>query len=376
MDAGSWLHGHGYACTLPAMIAAWRALWSATPGTTDPLFPWAVAQLHDGTDLGEGFPFMLSKLRYAQTAGFGALPNKAMPNVFGISMVDQGDPWDGGETCAADACCVAPSVALGPLCVGDHRGEWTNETPDGGGSLHPRTKDAGGKRFAQAVYAAVYEPASPLLATGPVFAGCSVDAAARTLTLRFDAAQLKGERVIAAKPAGAAPMSLALENTALYLLTNASGIPVEDAEHGYNPCNYASNAGCGNNVYLGPYSNGNEYAVAPWVAVLPRAGTAANEIVVDLGPLGGATPTAVRYAAGAASGVAAPGGGADGSGFRNQRVCCGPSVDTSHEPCPPEACPLKSSNEAGGGLQLPALPFRANIVDGRCVCIAPQVCDA
>jgi sialate O-acetylesterase len=86
------LHGHGYACALPAMIASWRALWSATPETTDPLFPWAIAQLHDGTDLGEGFPFMLSKFRYAQTAGFGSLPNEAMPNVFGISMVDAGDP--------------------------------------------------------------------------------------------------------------------------------------------------------------------------------------------------------------------------------------------------------------------------------------------
>ena len=356
------------------MIASWRALWSATPGTTDPMFPWAIAQLHDGTDLGEGFPFMLSKFRYAQTAGYGYLPNEAMPNVYGISMVDGGDPWDGGEQCASDACCVVPDIALGPLCVGDHRGEWTNETPDGGGSLHPRTKDLGGKRFAQALFTNLYEPSSPLLATGPVLAGCSVDSAAGTLTLRFNASLLKGERVVAQKPAGAAAMSLSLENTGLYLLANSTGIPVSDAEHGFNPCNYATNAGCAQNTYLGPYSNGNEYGVAPWVAVLPSTGTAANEIVVDLTPLNGVAPSAVRYAAGAASGVPAPGGGAPGTGFRNQRICCGPHVDTSHEPCPPEACPLKATNSAGG-LSLPALPFRANIVGGRCVCIAPQVCD-
>lgn len=197
------------------MIASWRALWSATPGTTDPLFPWALAQLHDGTDLGEGFAGMLGKFRYSQTAGYGALPNAALPNVFGISMVDSGDPWDGGETCARDSCCVPPSVPLGPLCVGDHRGLWTNETPDGGGSLHPRTKDIGGRRFAQAFFAGVYAPESPLLVTGPVLAGCSLDAGAATLTLKFDAVQLKGERVRVSKPAGAAPMSIMLENTAL-----------------------------------------------------------------------------------------------------------------------------------------------------------------
>ena len=87
-DAGSFLHKHGYGCALPAMIASWRQLWPATPGTTSPSFPWAIAQLHDGCDLGEGFANMMSKIRYSQTAGFGSLPNEAMPNVFGISMAD------------------------------------------------------------------------------------------------------------------------------------------------------------------------------------------------------------------------------------------------------------------------------------------------
>ena len=42
---GSSLDGTGYGCELPAMVADWRAVWSAIPGTTDPLAPFGVATL-------------------------------------------------------------------------------------------------------------------------------------------------------------------------------------------------------------------------------------------------------------------------------------------------------------------------------------------
>lgn len=375
-DPGSSLHKRGYGCALPAMVAAWRAGFAAN-GENDPLLPFGIMQLHDGSAEGEGFPGRLAGFRSAQTANFGSLPNEYIPNSVGLTMVDAGDPWDGGEQCARDSCCVTPDYPLGPLCVGDHRehGGWSNETPDGGGSLHPRTKDIGGRRFAQAVFATWYAPASPLLATGPVFTGCRVDAGARTLTLIFDAARLKGERVIVAKPPGAAPLALAMENTALYVLSNST-LDMEALELNYNPCNYALGSGgdCENATYLGPYSAGNELGARPWTAVMPAPGAAANEVVVDLTPLGGALPTAVRYATGAGESAA----WANGTrGFGVQRICCGPYVDTAHEPCPPESCPLKSSALAGaGGLQLPALSFFAAIdAQGRCVCVPPQVCD-
>ena len=38
-------------------------------------------------------------------------------------------------------------------------------------------------------------------------------------------------------------------------------------------------------------------------------------------------------------------------------------------PCPPNSCPIRSWNST-----LPAAPFYAKIVDGKCKCTAPQVC--
>jgi hypothetical protein len=50
------------------------------------------------------------------------------------------------------------------------------------------------------------------------------------------------------------------------------------------------------------------------------------------------------------------------------------AFEHGREPAALEACPLKSSN-AAGGFSLPAVPFRASIVGGKCKCFAPQVCD-
>jgi hypothetical protein len=272
------------------------------------------------------------------------------------------------DLCSRQQCCVETSVALGPNCTGDHRGLWTNSTPNQS-SLHPRTKGLISERIAQAAYASVYGPASELLATGPVLAGCSVTGA--TLTLIFDAALLKGESMTVGKPAGYA-MSLALENSALYVLVDSSlpqsafeGVTVDPY---YGP--YETGADAQNGGAIVP---GNEFGASPWFAVLPSVGAAANTISVDLSPLKGQAPTAVRYAMG---------GGGNGDFLPNRlpgplgaqagRLCCGPSVDTSKQPCPPASCPIKAS----GRLALPALPFVAEIVGGKCKCIPPQTCDA
>jgi len=357
---------HGYGCLLPQFLREWRTLASAVPGTNDPEFPFAVMLVHDGGE--EGWGGMVTAMHYAHTAGYGRLPNAAMPNTVLAANYDGGDPWDGGEACARNSCCVETQIPLGPTCVGDHRGDYTNSTPDGGGIVHPRAKDIPGRRFAQAVFSTWYDPAGPLVTTGPVFAGCTLSGS--TLTLTFDAVALKGKRVVVGKPAGAAPMSLELENSALYVLINASGLPADTGE-GYNPCAYGSTAPCAYS-YTGPWSWGNELGVTGWAAVLPQQGAAANEVVVDLSHLNGAVPTAIRYAAGSGSGFAFPNGTNIGNGC--ERICTGPYVDCTREPAALEACPLKSSN-ATGGYSLPAVPFRANIVGGKCKCLAPQVCD-
>ena len=64
--------------------------------------------------------------------------------------------------CSDRQCCVNTSYALGSLCAGDHRGEWTNETGNAG-SEHPRTKGYVAARIAQAAYATAYNASSPLL---------------------------------------------------------------------------------------------------------------------------------------------------------------------------------------------------------------------
>jgi len=71
-NAGS-LHGNlltqtGYACLMPALIASWRAAWSATPGTTDPLAPFALCSLSNADSEGAGD---IASFRFAQTGSYG-----------------------------------------------------------------------------------------------------------------------------------------------------------------------------------------------------------------------------------------------------------------------------------------------------------------
>ena len=348
----------GYSCMMKALVDSYRAAWSVVPGTTDPLFPIGIVTIADGSEEGWGYSF--AQLHWAQTGSYGTLPNEVMPNTFLGDAWDAGDPWSMND-CADNQCCVEKSVPLGDRCEGDFRGNWTNSTLSAG-RVHPRPKDVMARRLAQAAFASVYMPSSALLLQGPVLAGCSVSADGASLTLRFDAAALKAERVIVSKPALARALNLSAQNTALYVL---AGAQIDLAAVSANHHNVSQQG------YKGPYEGGNEYNVEGWRAVMPAEGAAANEITFDLAPLGGAAPTAVRYGAGAGSYGTGP-------GVSNAAICCGPFQDVGRSPCPPASCPLKSSATTGGQLatELPAAPFVAAIVGGRCVCAAPQVCDA
>ena len=74
----------------------------------------------------------------------------------------------------------------------------------------------------------------------------------------------------------------------------------------------------------------------------------------------GAAVTAVKY--GHQSPKGSPQSGED-------KICCG-NRDFALDPCKPESCPL-SAKEG----RLPAMPFHASVVGGKCVCFAPQTCD-
>ena len=95
-----------------------------------------------------------------------------------------------------------------------------------------------------------------------------------------------------------------------------------------------------------------------WVSLDIARLLSATTAEVDLAPLGGAMPVAVRY-----------GWGDHAQGAR--QGCCddGDPYVRITRPCEPEACPLWSEPS-----HLPANPFRARIIGGRCACDAPQVC--
>ena len=369
-NAGSSLYGSGYGCMLPAMIAAWRAIWSATPGTTDPLFPVGIVTIHDGGDEGNGRN--LAAIRFAQSSNYGVLPSPALPNTFLAHGYDAGDPAEcyycyglGGDP-KVDLCCVDDYMPLGTNCIGDHRGEiWShNQTKcaQGAGTLHPRSKGILARRLAQSAFALYYGgAASGELFSGPVVSGCALSADARSLVLKFNRSLLGAESVVVKQTPGVAPLSIAMENTALYVLVNST-LPSDLA------LNYMRTYRDVGGSYQGPFRDGNEFDRRGWLPVVPVA-NGDNTISVDLASLGGLTPTAVRYATGA-------GGCWDGDpvndGSECNRMCTGPHVDCSREPCPTGACPLYAS---GKGALLPAAPFVANIVGGKCECLPPQQCD-
>jgi hypothetical protein len=136
-------------------------------------------------------------------------------------------------------------------------------------------------------------------------------------------------------------------------------------------------------AYTGPYSSGNELGFTGWVAMAATAAARRIALVVDLSHLpAGAAVSMIRYGHGA--------GGfeqAEPESFNsNTRFCCWPTVDVRYQPCPPASCPIKSTalaidrdqnfDRKQPEEQLPASPFVALVVKGKCRCLKPQVCDS
>ena len=89
-DAGSSLHGSGYGCLLPTMVAHWRRMWSLVPGTTDPDASFGIITIADGTEEGNGLNAYA--MHASQSANFGSLPNPAIENSYLVLAHDAGDP--------------------------------------------------------------------------------------------------------------------------------------------------------------------------------------------------------------------------------------------------------------------------------------------
>ena len=314
---------------------------------------------------------------------------------------DLHDPWNVKPSCLTMGCCAGDvnrcaqksEEAFGKPIGG--RGfaarcarycELLEETPavmPAMGTLHSRLKRPLGARLARAAYTSVYggEGAS----TGPTLSGCAVHASEALIS--FDRSLLRGERL---ELRAHAP-----NRSMLQVLLNASALclqPMQRCPRGMGPncqprdrqwfCPHDLDAAA---TEAASHERADRARRAPLDDVAPVVGRllarqpdgldaweshwadvplrrTADPLVLsaDLSSLRGAPIYAIRYAWGVGAG--GPGG---------ERICCddGSPLMGITEPCPAAACPVMAS----GGL--PANPFLARVVAGRCVCIPPQRCD-
>lgn len=380
----------GYGCQMPSLVSLWRNEWSAVPGTTDPLAPFGLVTLAAGTD--EGGKDMGS-MRWSQTANFGILPNSVMPNTFLAQAYDLGEPWAGSlHTCVkSHRCCDRYSGNITKprnmtSCTDKFWQQCKNyctsedssaRTAPFMGSIHPRNKKPVGKRLAQAALVIAYD-VEKLPFSGPTITGCNV--VGTKLTVRFNTSLLVGDSV-EVQPYGPPPTNQsATISSSFHVLIDPSfwcSNTILRCEKGVSPpCNgkyewfcadkNAPNAGaCGGPVVCGkgPLRSSflktsiavNYSEVSPWIEVDLKAGTNHNDVIVDLAKLNSSTPLAIRYA-----------------WQDEQPTCCVKTVGLGTEfPCPMESCPIIAKNS-----RLPANPFIAQIIGGKCKCVEPQICDA
>lgn len=306
---------------MPALVAAWRAAWSATPGTTDPLAPFGICTL--STDDSEGAGDIAS-FRWSQGGNYGVAPNPVLPNVFLAHGHDLADVWVN--------CGGHPQTMACPGCdTADPEYNCLQQWYMGPG-IHPRLKKPFGQRLAASALVSVYGWPGPV--TGPTLAGCTLvsggSSTAPTLTLTFNATLLAGSTLA---------LSPGYNHSGLSILVNSTlGVP-----------------GTGKWVEVGMSLVGG------------GGGSNPPSIAVDLTAVQG-SPQAIKYAWGKT------GGAPDSDG---DVWCC--AVGNAPGLCLPGGCPIfavgqGTSTSPFGGMA--ANPFLAQITPGgKCLCPIPQVCD-
>jgi hypothetical protein len=223
------------------------------------------------------------------------------------------------------------------------------------GGIHPRSKMQVGERLATAYYNTIGGGQGAY--TGPTLAGCTADADALHIT--FNASLLLGDTLHINK--WGEPYlpperhATAWGGSFLYVQTNASqfcmeatGVPnASDPGHDIPGVEVCPTWAGGDGKPVPSTSNLD----GGWTLLNFTADRAGTGITVDLSPLNGSAPTAVRYAWGIVQ-------------------CCDhadPNLYVTHG-CIAD-CPIYSAK-----ANLPANPFKAKIVSGKCECVAPQVC--
>jgi len=376
---GNSERNQGYSCLMVGLVRLWRKMWSAAPGTTDPLAPFGVVALPFSGS--EGNP-NIGLIRWAQTGGYGVLPSEAMPNTYLVQTYDLEDPYRGAyDLCFNGGCCYPgksfdygygdpePCVdsenqtnkyagfqcnmcdeLCGDFCTSAYTTNFYL------GPIHPRLKYPVGSRLAEATAKSVYGIGGNDHAelgngatTGPTIAGCVVDNDARLVRVFFNATLLAGDSVIVQdynrSIAGRSKMEVlvATNKTKNRLCLDISGEECVDDGHG--------------NIF--PWE-GSQASKAKWIPVhilsKGSATTRGFEAVVDLRPIEVIDNIiALRYAW--------------------EGTCCWSeheerTLETLSRKCPPKSCPIYSVSS-----ELPATPFLAEIFNGTCKCLSPQVCD-
>ena len=342
----------GYACLLPKMIETYRRRWSVHPGTTRPDAPFGVVTLHPS---GAGGRPDAGGMRLAQTAGYGTIPNPMMKNTYVASAYDLDDPYD--DTTCYDRGCCDPKIVFGSSDKGPGKCNGrdcnvcstcqdyceTLSSTNFFAGPNPRPKRLVGERLAQSAAVEVY--GKPGDGSGPTLAGCRV-MADNTIVLHFRRKLLGGEQVVVRDYDENLTMSK------MEVLVDPEAFCVQTKyEKGKMICIDDGSGSAESSDGSGRYNPGS----GAWISVdIESAGPA--EVRVNLTKAGGVAH-AIRYAW-------------DGT-------CC--SNDLSGERIdgmPRKVCPVASCPVVGNETLLPADPFIAKIINGRCECLSPQVCDA
>ncbi|CAB9525804.1 Sialate O-acetylesterase [Seminavis robusta] len=357
--------GVGYSCEMKLLIEQWRELWSKTPGTTDPEAPFGVVTLASGGS--EGGPDM-GAMHLAQTANYGVLPSPDLPNTFLAQAYDLDDEWgpDLGA-CFTSNCCEVKKKHYDPKTCNDTLHKICYQpngaciaslgTPQVMGGIHPRSKKAVGDRLGTAAYNLIYGGKEAY--TGPTLQGCSFKN--NILEIRFNKTLMRGDQLATPvippalpKPerfhplAGGSQLFVQVDESQYCLegkITYSGTGQKDDPRYFYCPEWAGGTKDQATNPTTQAYDEG-------WIMVnFALAPGTTNAIHVDLAPLNGSAPTAVRYAWGTLD-------------------CCDysdPYLYVTHN-CIAK-CPLQAAKS-----KLPANPFSARIVNGQCQCVAPQIC--
>lgn len=207
------------------------------------------------------------------------------------------------------------------------------------GGIHPRSKYPVGYRLATAYWNTLGGGAKGSApGTGPTLSSCAV--AGSKLEIQFNTSLLRGDSVNVQPYNSSAGLSfLDVQIDPSHFCLEPMPLNASNRSEGYFCPTWAGGNAQTNNSVLDQ----------GWIRLDVTKGTTSS-VTVDLSPLNGTAPSAVRYAWGITD-------------------CCDhsdPTLYVTHG-CVAN-CPIM------GASGLPANPFIARIVGGKCSCVAPTVC--